>query len=103
MSTGPPADLVRLSVEVVAVGVEVAETLDVIRVPAGLRPVAVAVLLTAPASTSACVIVYGAVVVHVVVAFGASVVAGQVVAPTLASTIAVVEIVWTPVFATTKL
>ena len=62
-----------------------------------------AVLLTVPASTSAWVIVYAAVVVQVVLAPGASVVAGQVVAPTLASTIATVVRVCAPVLVTRKL
>ena len=44
----------------------------------------------------------GVVVVQVVVAAGASVVAGQLVAPTLPSTIATVVIVCTPVFVTAK-
>ena len=61
-----------------------------------------AVLLTAPASTSACVIMYGAVVVQVVLAPGASVVATQVVAPTLASTTATFVSVCAPVFVTTN-
>ncbi|GAB2588429.1 hypothetical protein GCM10009593_29260 [Microlunatus antarcticus] len=103
MSTGAPADFVRLSVDVVAVEVEVVETSDVTGVPAGVRPVAVAELFTAPASTSAWVITYGAVVVHVVVAPGASVVAGQPVAPTFASPIATPAIVWTPSLDTRKL
>ncbi|GAB2588496.1 hypothetical protein GCM10009593_29380 [Microlunatus antarcticus] len=97
---GVPAVLVRASVAVVAVGVDVVEALDVTAVPAGLRPVAVAVLATAPASTSAWVIVYGAVVVHVVLAPAASVVAGQVVAPTLASAIATAVTVCVPVLVT---
>ena len=59
-------------------------------------------LFTAPASTSAWVIVYGAVVVQVVAAPGASVVAVQVVAPTLASTIATVLRVTAPVLVTPK-
>ena len=42
---------------VAAVDVEVEDGFDVTVVPAGLRPVIVAVLFTAPASTSACVIV----------------------------------------------
>ena len=82
----------------VAVEVAVEELFEVTAVPAGLRPVAVAVLVIAPASTSAWVIVYGVVVVQVVDAPGASVVAGQVVAPTLASTIATFVIVVAPVF-----
>ena len=79
------------------------DALEVTVVPAGLRPVTVAVLVTAPAFTSACVIVYGAVVVQVVLAPGASVVAGQLVAPTFASTTATVVIVCAPVLVTRKL
>ena len=48
-------------------------------------------------------IVYGAVVVQVVLAPGASVVVGQVVAPTFASTTASPVIVTAPVFVTGKL
>ena len=88
---------------VVAVDVEVEDGFDVTVVPAGLRPVIVAVLFTAPASTSACVIVYAAVVVQVVDAPGASVVAGQLVAPTLASTTATPVMVVAPVLSTRKL
>ena len=87
----------------VLVGVAVEAGFDATAVRAGSRPVAVAVLLTAPASTSAWVIVYGVVVVQVVVAPGARVVAGQVVAPTLASTTARVVIVCAPEFVTAKL
>src|SRR5437762_1947146 len=52
------ADLVRSSVEVWTTGVVVEDDVEVTVVPDGLRPVAVAVLLTKPASTSVCVIVY---------------------------------------------
>ena len=52
--------------------------------PAGFRPLAVAVLVTTPASTSACVIVCAA-AVHVVDAPGASVVTGQDTAPAVGS------------------
>ena len=88
---------------VVAVDVEVDDAFDVTVVPAGLRAVSVAVLLTAPASTSAWVIVYGAVVVHVVDAPGASVVAGQVVGPTFGSTTVRLVSVRAPVLVTAKL
>ena len=57
VSVGALADLVRFSVAVVAVDVEVDDGFEVTVVPAGLRAVSVAVLLTAPASTSAWVIV----------------------------------------------
>ena len=102
-STGADAVFARLSVAALDVAVAVLDAFEVTVGPAGLRPVTVAVLLTEPASTSACVIVYGAVVVQVVLAPGASVVAGQVVAPTLASTTATVVIVCAPVLVTTKL
>ena len=98
-----PAVLVRVSVASVDVAVEVLEAFDVTVAPAGFRPVTVAVLFTAPAFTSACVIAYGAVVVQVVLAPGASVVAGQVVAPTFASTTATLVIVCAPVLVTRKL
>ena len=79
-----------------------ADALDVIVAPVGFFPVTVAVLATAPASTSAWVITYGFVVVHVVRAPGASVVVGHVVAPTFASTTASAVMVWTPVFVATN-
>ena len=64
----------------------------------------VAVLFTAPASTSAWVTAYGAVVVQVVLAPGARrASATQVVAPTLASTMATFVRVSAPVFVTPKL
>ena len=97
-----PAVLARVNVATVDVGVEVLDAFEVTVAPAGLRPVTVAVLVTAPASTSAWVIAYGAVVVQVVLAPGASVVAGQVVAPTLASTTATPLIVTEPVLVTRK-
>ena len=56
-SVGLVALLTSASVATVEVGVDVEEALELTVVPAGLRPVAVAVLLTVPASTSACVIV----------------------------------------------
>ena len=84
------------------VGVEVDDAFEVTAAFAGVRPVAVAVLFTAPASTSAWVIVYGAVVVQVVDAFGARVVVGQVVAPTFASTMASPVMVCAPVLVTAK-
>ncbi|GAB2588523.1 hypothetical protein GCM10009593_29430 [Microlunatus antarcticus] len=101
-STGAPAVLVRVSVVTVLVGVAVAAAFDVTAVPAGLRPVAVAVLFTAPASTSAWVIVYAVVVVQVVLAPAARVDAMQVVGPTFASAMASVETVTVPVFVTPK-
>ena len=69
--------------------------------PVGGVPCAVAALFTAPAFTSACVIVY--VFVHVVDAPGAKVVTGQVTAPTLASVIPTDVNVTAPVFVTRKL
>ena len=70
--------------------------------PGGV-PEAVAVLLTAPALTSACVITY--VFVHVTLAPGASdpAPAGQVTGPTLASVMAIAVSVCAPVLVTTKL
>ncbi len=56
-STGVAAVLVRLSVAVVEVGVAVEELLEVIVAPAGFLPAAAAVLLMAPLSTSAWLIV----------------------------------------------
>ena len=85
------------------VGVAVDEAFEVTVWFVGLRPVTVAVLFTEPAFTSACVIVYGAVVVQVVLAAGASVVVGQVVAPTFASTTASPVIVTAPALVTAKL
>ncbi|GAB2588475.1 hypothetical protein GCM10009593_29340 [Microlunatus antarcticus] len=101
-SVGVPAVLVRLSVATVEVGVDVEDALEVTAALPGVRPVAVAVLATAPASTSPCVIVYGAEVVQVVLAPGASVVAGQLVAPAFASTIATALTVTAPVLVTRK-
>ena len=71
-------------------------------VPAGLRALAVAVLRTLPASTSAWVMVYAS-AVQVVLAPGASVVAGQVAPPTLGSVMATAVRVWAPVLVTAKL
>ena len=102
-STGLLAVLVSASadwVDVVTVALELAE---VTVAPAGFFAVAVAVLSTRPASTSAWVIVYGTVVVQVVLAPGARVVAGQVVPPTFGSTIASAVRVTAPVFVTAKL
>ncbi|GAB2588462.1 hypothetical protein GCM10009593_29320 [Microlunatus antarcticus] len=101
-SVGAPAVLVRVSVAVADVGVVVEETFDVTATFVGLRPAAVAVLTTAPASTSAWVITYGAAAVQVVVAPAASTVAGQLVAPTLASVTATPVIVSDPVLVTAK-
>ena len=56
MSVGVSADLVRVRVDAVEVGVEVASVFELIRVPNGARAVAVATLSTEPASTSAWVI-----------------------------------------------
>ncbi|GAB2588528.1 hypothetical protein GCM10009593_29440 [Microlunatus antarcticus] len=103
VSVGAPADLVRVRLDTCVVAVEVVEAFEVTRVPCGLRAVTVAELLTVPASTSAWVIAYGVVVVQVVVAPGASVVTGQVVAPTLASTTASVVSVDVPELRTAKL
>ncbi|GAB2588485.1 hypothetical protein GCM10009593_29360 [Microlunatus antarcticus] len=100
VSVGVPAVLVRVSVDVVEVGVAVEAAFEVTVAPAGFRPAAVAVLLTAPASTSAWVITYGAVVEQVVLAPGASVPATQVVAPTFASAMATPVTVTAPVLVT---
>ena len=56
-STGVPAVLVSERVATLEVGVAVEELFEVTVPPAGLRPVAVAVLVTAPEFTSAWVIV----------------------------------------------
>ncbi|GAB2588413.1 hypothetical protein GCM10009593_29230 [Microlunatus antarcticus] len=96
------ADLVSVSVPAVAVGTVAVELGEVTAVPAGFRAVTVAVLTTPPASTSAWVITYGALVVQVVVAPGASVVVGQVVVPTFASTTASPVSVTAPVFVARK-
>ncbi|GAB2588435.1 hypothetical protein GCM10009593_29270 [Microlunatus antarcticus] len=97
-----PADLVNCRVAVAFVGVVVDEAFEVTVVPAGVRPVTRAVLATAPASTSVCVIVYGADVVQVVDAPGARLVVVQVVAPTFGSTTARPVIVCAPLFVTAK-
>ena len=68
--------------------------------PPGFRPVAVAVLLTLPASTSPWVIAYGVWSCRSCWPRAPSVVAGQVVPPTLASLIATVVRVCVPVFPT---
>ena len=79
------ADLVSCSAAAWLTGVSVARRSTVTVALAGFLPVAVAVLETTPASTSAWVTVYAAVAVHVVDAPGASVVTGQVTAPAFAS------------------
>ncbi|GAB2588511.1 hypothetical protein GCM10009593_29410 [Microlunatus antarcticus] len=86
----------------VEVVVAVDDAFEVTAAPAGSSPVAVAVLTTAPLFTSAWVITYGAVVAHVVLAPGASVVTGQVVVPTFASAIATPVTVRAPVLVTAK-
>jgi hypothetical protein len=68
--------------------------------PVGGVPVAVAVLFTTPASTSACVSAYD--FVHVVDAPGASVVAGQVTEPIFGSETPTLVSVTLPVFVTTN-
>ncbi|GAB2588424.1 hypothetical protein GCM10009593_29250 [Microlunatus antarcticus] len=101
-STGAAAILSSDSWRSELVGVDVDDAFDVTVTPPGAVPVAVAVLVTTRASESACVSTYGAFVEHVVVAFGASVVATQVVGPTLPSTIRSPVRVWAPVFVTAK-
>ncbi|GAB2588419.1 hypothetical protein GCM10009593_29240 [Microlunatus antarcticus] len=101
-SVTPPAFLTRLSVDAIEVAVDVASAFDVMRLPIGARVVAVATLSTDPASTSAWVITYGVVVVHVVVEFGASVVTGQVVGPAFASWMVSAVSVCRPVLVTTN-
>ncbi len=76
----------------------VPEGLDGVSLPFGSLPTAVAVLLTTPASTSAWVMVCGAVAVQVVAAPGASVVTGQVTAPAVGSLTTRLVIVVVPVF-----
>ncbi|KRF21955.1 hypothetical protein ASG91_19975, partial [Phycicoccus sp. Soil802] len=64
MSVVSAADFTRLSPVDVGVGVVVPDGLDGTSVPPGVRPWAVAVLATEPASTSAWVTAYGE-LVHV--------------------------------------
>ncbi|GAB2588446.1 hypothetical protein GCM10009593_29290 [Microlunatus antarcticus] len=99
-STGVPAILSSDSWRSELVGVDVDDAFDVTVTPPGAVPVAVAVLLTTRASESTWVITYGAFVVQVVLAPGASVVVGQVVGPTLPSTIRRPVRVCAPVFVT---
>src|ERR1035437_2704218 len=63
----------------------VAVTGEVVTGPLGGSPLAVAVLLTTPASTSAWVMVYGVVAVQVSLTPGASEELGQVTAPAVGS------------------
>ena len=63
----------------------VAVTGEVVTWPLGGSPLAVAVLLTTPASTSAWVMVYGVVAVQVSLTPGASEELGQVTAPAFGS------------------
>ncbi|GAB2588469.1 hypothetical protein GCM10009593_29330 [Microlunatus antarcticus] len=97
-SVGVPAVLTSPRLETADTWTAVEAAFEVTVAPAGLRPVTVAVLLTAPESTSAWVIVYAVLVVQVVAAPGASVVATQVVAPTFGSATASAVIVSAPVF-----
>ena len=101
VSVGVPAVLVRLRVAAVEVAVDVLDVFEVTAVPPGFRLVALAEFWTLPASTSAWLIVY--VAVHVVLAPGATVVVGQVVAPTFGSVMATAVRVWAPVLVTAKL
>ena len=93
------ADLVRVAAALRTKGVEVDELFDVTVALAGLLPVAVAVFVTTAASPSAWVIVYAA-AVQVVEAPGASVVAGQEIAPAFGSATATVVTVTLPVLVT---
>ena len=77
------------------------ESVPVTAAPVGGVAETVAVFSTCPASTSACISVY--VAVHVVVAFGASVVTGQVTPPAFGSETVIAPSVTLPVFLTTKL
>ena len=70
--------------------------------PPVVAPLAVARLSTVPASTSACVITYGAVAAHSVAASGARVVAAQVTAPAFGSATATPRRSRPPVFVTMK-
>ena len=79
------ADLVSPRAGAWAMGVDVEELLDVIAAPLGFLPLAVAVLLTCPASTSAWVTVWVVVAEQVKLAPGASGVAGQDTAPAVGS------------------
>ncbi|GAA4797053.1 hypothetical protein GCM10023307_23630 [Lysobacter hankyongensis] len=96
---GAAAVLSTVSAGVCAIGVLVVSGGLVVVPPPGGVPVAVALLFTTPAFTSACVIV--CVPVHVVLAPGASVVTGHTAAASrFASLIAIPVIVTLPVFVT---
>jgi hypothetical protein len=97
MPLGVPAVFVSETVGVCANGV-VTELEDVTAAPVGGVPVAVAVLVTVPASTSSCVSVY--VLVQVVVAPGASVATGQLTGPTFGSETPTLVSVTLPEFCT---
>ena len=101
-STGAAATLSSDICRSELVGVLVEDAFEVTVAPPGVRADAVAVLSTVRASASTWVIVYGVVVEQVVDAFGARVVATQVVAPTLASAIASPVRVVAPVFVRAK-
>ena len=94
------ADLVRDSAGAWVIGVDVEELLDVIVAALGFLPLAVAVLLTTPASTSAWVTVCGARPHRSTEAPGASGEPGQVTAPAIGSVTAMVVSVTEPVFLT---
>ena len=83
LSVGVPATLSTTRPVAVLVTTRAEDGPAAAVVPVGVRPEAVAVLVTAPASTSAWVIVYEA--VQVVVAPGASVVVGQPTGPVFGS------------------
>ncbi len=97
-SAGSPADLSRVMVAMVEVGVVVVSDGDVTAGPLGGVPEAVAVLMTLPLSTSAWLIGY--VAVQVTPAPGASVVVEHVTGPTFTSSTVTPVSVWAPVLAT---
>jgi hypothetical protein len=94
---GTPACLSNVIAGVRVIGV-LTELVAVIAEPVGGVPVAVAVLFTTPASTSACVSVYN--FVHVVDAAGAREVNGHVTVPTFGSVTPTLVSVTLPVFFT---
>ena len=94
---GTPACLSNVSPGVRVIGVTT-ELVAVTAAPVGGVPLAVAVLFTVPASTSACVSVYD--FVHVVVAAGASCDTGQDTVPTFGSLTPTLVNVTLPVFFT---
>ena len=94
------ADFTMVSPELWFTGVDVDEGPELIGVPPGGVPWAVAVLLTTPASTSAWVMVWAVVAVQVSAAPGARVELGHVVAPAVGSVTPTLVRVTVPVLVT---